>query len=73
MVTNIDARTNARNHYTHHIIKYKFHDVGDADGTGPVVVSNPGFEQMAQSHKNSTTQRWLQDYLGFGLYKSIPS
>ena len=64
MVTNIDARSNARNHYDHHIVKFKFHDVNTTDSEAPLLTDMPPFSHMAQSHKKSTAERWLQDYLG---------
>ena len=48
MVTNIDARANARNHYHHQIIKYRFHDI-QSDEPDITVVSPPGFSHMAQA------------------------
>ena len=61
MITNIDARENAQKHYDHAIIKYKCHDVDSDNGR---VVTPPSFSIMAQTHKETTAQRWLQDYLG---------
>ena len=64
MVTNVDARANARKHYNHQIINYHFHKLADPDSMneGPFVTQK--FTHMAQSHKNTTAGRWLKDYLG---------
>ena len=63
MLTNVDARTNARLNYNHQIMKYVYHGKNDADRLeNPVPINE--YSHMAQSHKKTTAARWLKDYLG---------
>ena len=64
LVTNVDARTNARIHYNHQIIKYKLHDLAKDDTCDPGELTETCYSHMAQSHKKSTAARWLTDFLG---------
>ena len=64
MVTNVDARANARKNYHHQIIKYQFHTLAPQETFHETPLSTQKFTHMAQSHGKTTAGRWLKDYLG---------